>query len=504
MALLAYLGVSAEELKKIRWFRHRMYQEFNLAKGPGKVRVIHAPDERLKHLQRRILRLLDQLYRVRRPVHGFVADKSVKSNASAHLNKRFILNVDLKDFFPSITENRVIGVLQSLGVGHDVASVIAIICCFNKQLPQGAPTSPVLSNMICFRMDKELLAFAKGTRCIYTRYADDVTFSSYQPLTTLFEGPVPQAGHFSPDLLIPALGKIFINNGFTINPNKAHYADRHSQRMVTGLKINELLNVDRRYVRNLRATLYSVEKLGVGGAQEKYEKDHGGTSSLRAHLEGKISWLRFIRGQTDPVFRSIAVRFNASFPDRKIEVAPTAAEIRDRAVWVVESTVTETQGSAFFLKDVGLVTAAHCVSGEEQVLVYHPSKPANKFEVTIGNIDDHRDLAVLHHTIPETEYFALERSSKPAKVGDETTAIGYPGFGPGDRLNIREGKVNSLPTKRAVELIEVSQKLTQGLSGGPLLNSDNTVIGIVHRGGPSEGRDFAVAVKMLNDWIAEW
>lgn len=501
-ALLSYLGMSTQEVKKIRWFRGRMYKSFEIAKGGTKTRKIRAPNKRLKHLQRQLLPLLDQLYEVRDPVHGFVVDRSVKTNALAHLRKRFVLNLDLKDFFPAITEKRIVGVLESFGIDSSVAAVIGYLCCVNGQLPQGAPTSPVLSNMICFRLDRQLLTFAKGARCIYTRYADDITFSSHQPMTTLFEGPLPPAGHFAPDLLTPAFLTIVATNGFTINPAKAHYADRHSRRMVTGLKINELLNVERSYVRNIRAALHSVETIGEAAAQHKFEA-LGGTGSLPAHLLGKISWLRHIRGQTDPVFRSIAVRFNKSFPSPGIEVTPTSAEVRDRAVWVVEHFEDEmAQGSAFFLRGVGLVTAAHCVTGATDIDVYHPSKPANKFKVNVHNIDQDRDLAVLSHTIPETEYLELERSTRAVSVGDVLTAVGYPSFGPGDRLNVRDGNVSSLPVRHGVQLIEVQQKLSQGMSGGPLLDGYDAVAGVVHKGGPGEPRDFAIHIDVLNAWLA--
>src|SRR5680860_1154086 len=129
-ALLTYLGMSAKELKKIWWFRGRMYHQFQIAKGNGNTRTINAPDKRLKFLQRQIALLLNQLYRVRNPVHGFVAGKSVKTNALAHLRNRFVLNIDLKDFFPSITENRVTGVLESVGIDSRVASIIARLCCY--------------------------------------------------------------------------------------------------------------------------------------------------------------------------------------------------------------------------------------------------------------------------------------------------------------------------------------------------------------------------------------
>lgn len=503
-AFLTYLGITPKELEKIWWYRGRMYHRFEIAKGKGKTRIIYAPDERLKFLQRQIAPLLNQLYRVRNPVHGFVPGKSIKTNALAHLGKRFVLNIDLKDFFPSITEKRVIGVLESLGIDTRVAHITARLCCNKAHLPQGAPTSPVLSNMICFRLDKDLLAFAKAARCIYTRYADDITFSSHQSMTALFKGPPPPSGLFSPDLLVPALNNAFVNNGFTLNADKAHYAERHSRRIVTGLKVNELLNVDRRYVRNIRAALYSVEILGEKTAQAKFESEHGGTSDLGAHLKGKITWLRHIRGQSDPVFRAIALRFNSSFPNRKIEVEPTVAEVRDRAVWVVDNYEGEmAQGSAFFLKDVGLVTAAHCVEGVNEVDIHHPSKPSNIFKAAVLKRHNVRDLAILKHTVSATEYFEVELSTCATTVGDELTAVGYPGFGPGDSLNIREGKVSSLSVKHGVKLIEVTQKLSQGMSGGPLLHNDNTVAGVIHKGGPGEERDLAIHIKELTEWLTE-
>ena len=502
--LLDYLGLGASELEKIWYYRGRMYQNFSIAKGPNKVRMINAPDERLKYLQRKLAEKLTELYRPRNPVHGFVAERSVKTNALAHLRRRFVINIDLADFFPTISQKRVEGMLSSLGIDARVAEIIAHICCNDWHLPQGAPSSPVLSNMICFRLDKKLLGIAKDTRCIYTRYADDITFSSYQPPTALFETALPPAGRFSPDLLAPSLRDVVQQNGFIINPDKAHYADRHSRRMVTGLKVNELLNVDRRYVRNLRAALHSIKTLGFKDAEEKFHEKHGGNSNLMAHLRGKISYLTHIKGQSDPVVRGITLRFNECFPKCPIQVTPTPAEILDRAVWVVEHHGEEgMQGTAFFLKGVGLVTAAHCVQGVNEVEVFHPSKHTNSFMATVQKCDEKRDLAILDHTIPATEYFELDPISSAIATLDPMTAVGYPGWAPGDRLNIRQGSVSTLTVKSAVALIEVTQTLTQGMSGGPLIDENNAVAGIIHKGGPGQGRDFAVSIEVLMDWLRE-
>ncbi len=499
-----YLGLSTAELKKIWWYRERMYKQFPLAKKNGKNRLISAPDKRLKFLQGRLLLLLNQVYRARNPVHGFVFDRSVKTNAEAHLQKRYVLNIDLKDFFLSITEKRIVGLLESLGIDTEVACIAARLCCLNSRLPQGAPTSPILSNMICFRLDKRLQKFSKENRFIYTRYADDITLSSQQPMTSMFKSGTIASGSVSPDDLNSSFVDIISGNGFHINPQKVHYADRNSRRIVTGIKVNELLNLDRRYVRNIRAALYSVNTLGQIEAQRKFEDVHGGDCDLGRHLRGKITWLGHVRGRSDPVFRSIARRFNGCYPEMKIETVPTAKEVRNRAVWVIEHFEGDwAQGTAFFLKGVGLVTAAHCVKGAEKIKIYHPEKYSNEFDVHVVKINEDLDLAVLHHSIPTTEFYEFDRTTKDVAVGDELIALGYPEFGAGDRLNVKEGKVNSLPVKSLVAKIDFSQKLVQGMSGGPLVTHENEVAGIIHKGGPTETKDLAINVAELLKWLAE-
>ncbi len=503
-ALLAYLGVSPNELKKIWWYRHKMYHDFNIAKGHGKIRIISAPDDRLKYLQRKIANLLTPMYRIRNPVHGFVIGKSVLTNATSHLGGRFLLNLDLKDFFPTITENRVEGVFRSLGITRRVSEILARICCNNSRLPPGAPSSPMISNMICFRMDKELLAVAKATRCIYTRYADDISFSSYRPLSNLFEAALPPSGNVSPELLTADLRNAIEGNGFVINPDKTHYADRHSRRTVTGIRINEGRNVDRQFVRNLRAAIYSVEKLGAAEAQAKYQAAHGGTASVKSHLRGKLIWLRDVKGQADPVFRRLAKRYNDCYPSDVISFEPNAGELRHRAVWLVEHDKNAgTQGTAFFLKDIGLVTAAHCVKDPINLILYHPSRPSNRFEVTIAKICEARDLAILTHQIPASDFYELDVAEELVADEDPVISVGYPDFGPGDKLTVRPGVVSSLPIKNCVQKIETNIKISQGMSGGPLLNSNNRLVGVNHKGGPDEDRDLAIHLNELLAFASE-
>jgi len=189
---------------------------------------------------------------------------------------------------------------------------------------------------------------------------------------------------------------------------------------------------------------------------------------------------------------------------KAIKVAPTEDQIRDRSVWIVEDREGGvTQGSAFFLHGIGLVTAAHCVGGKHKFVVYHPSKASNRLPVSVERYCDHRDLAILGHPLSDNEFYTLQQSVLGVKPGDVVTAMGYPGYGPGDNLNVRPGTIASLPWKSAVRYIEVTQKLANGMSGGPIVDSSQGVIGVICKGGLGEDRDFAVDIRELNVWLAE-
>lgn len=502
--LLKHLGMNPAELKRVWWFRGRMYHSFDISKASGGKRTISAPDKRLKMLQRKIATLLGEVYKPRNAVHGFVLERSVKTNALCHVNRKFIINLDLKDFFPSITEARVSGLFMSLGVDSRVSEIITRICCLSGSLPQGSPASPTISNMICFRMDKALQDFAKNNKSIYTRYADDLTFSFHQPPVAFFESTLPVAGRFSPDALKKSFLEAFSDNGFDLNPDKCHYADRNSRRIVTGIKVNEFLNIERTYYRNIRAIFYHIEKHGVPATEANLLGKHGNGAKLANHLHGKIEWLGFIKGKSDPIFRRLATKYNAVFPPGGFALAPTPHEVRDRAIWVIEDgDGTKAQGTAFFLKGVGLVTAAHCIVEGEPFKVFHPSKTANRFDVGVQRLCKHRDLAILKHDIPVNEYYELEVGTGTLSLGDDVFSMGFPSFGPGDKLNVRRGTVSSLPVKRAVPLVEVTQKHAQGMSGGPVTDADGSVYGVIHKGGPAEPRDFAVHVDALIKFAGE-
>lgn len=158
----------------------RRYVQFEISKKSGHPRTISAPSTGLKILQRKLSQVLYSVYEPKAPVHGFLPGRSILTNAQQHLGKRFVLNIDLKNFFDTIHFGRVKGIFKAppYNLSEEVAVVLAQICCHSGKLPQGAPTSPIVSNMVCARLDSQLRLLAKEFKCIYTRYADDITFST--------------------------------------------------------------------------------------------------------------------------------------------------------------------------------------------------------------------------------------------------------------------------------------------------------------------------------------
>jgi RNA-directed DNA polymerase len=233
--------------------RDSFYASWQIAKRNGRgVREIRAPRSTLYWIQRRLHEVLQAQYEPRKPTNGFVLRRSVVSNATPHVGRRWVLNVDLKDFFPSIHFGRVRGLFlrPPFNCQPSVAVLLAQICCYERVLPIGAPTSPVISNMICLRLDRELQGLARRRGCWYTRYADDLTFSTDR--ATFSSGLVASVD--GDDVLLGSeLLEVLEGNGFEPNPDKTRLRSRHERQSVTGVIVNERLSVDRRDIRRIRA-----------------------------------------------------------------------------------------------------------------------------------------------------------------------------------------------------------------------------------------------------------
>ena len=219
------------------------YQKFLISKKNGGTREISVPVSALKIIQQKLNQVLQSVYAPKPSVHGFTPQRSIVSNAKGHINKKYVLNLDLDNFFTSINFGRVRGMFMHApyNLNPEVATVLAQICCHNNCLPQGAPTSPVIANMICAKLDSNLQKLAQKCKCTYTRYADDITFStslSKFPSSLILSDNQTGQIQISQDL-----EEIIIQNGFLVNKKKLRLLNRNARQEVTGLIVNKKLNI---------------------------------------------------------------------------------------------------------------------------------------------------------------------------------------------------------------------------------------------------------------------
>jgi len=303
--------------------RSTRYTTFDIPKRSGGTRKITTPVTALKIIQRKLNQVLQHVYyEKRRPsVHGFIPDHSILSNARSHLGREWVLNIDLKDFFPSITFPRVIGLFKKkpYEIPPPAATVLAQICCFEDKLPQGAPTSPIVSNMICAKLDNELHRLARKYKCRYTRYADDITFSTYN---YDFPSALAKINSLGQVELGDELKHIIHENWFEVNPDKVRLRRRNLRQEVTGLTVNDFTdsgrpNVKRQYVHRIRAMLHAWERDGLENADKEFFKRHyrkhrapcKKLPSLKLIISGKIGFLGMVIGKDNPVYSRYYTQF---------------------------------------------------------------------------------------------------------------------------------------------------------------------------------------------------
>lgn len=295
---------------------HR-YKQFEIKKKSGGTRQITAPKNRsFKIMLHYVNEILKALYTPSNYAMGFTENRSVVTNANVHKGQNYVLNLDLKDFFPSIHQARVWKrlQLQPFSFSQPIANLLAGLCSMKTNnnkgeieyvLPQGAPTSPIITNMICDKLDRRLAGLAKRFGIRYTRYADDITFSSMHNV-------YQQGGKFYTEL-----ERIITDQRFTINENKTRLQKKGARQEVTGIIVSDKLNVNRKYTRDLRNILYIWERYGYSSAFNKFypkykmEKGHvkKWTPDLVNVIDGKLMYLKMVKGEEDSVYKSLYYKF---------------------------------------------------------------------------------------------------------------------------------------------------------------------------------------------------
>lgn len=303
-SLAEAMGLPLSELRFLTYTRPvatvRHFQHFEIAKKTGGMRLISAPMPRMKRAQYWVLDNILAKIDLPDTAHGFVPSRSIVSNARPHVGARIVINLDLKDFFPTITYPRIKGLFVCLGYSEQVATILALLCSEpetdhvrldgkdyfvsrgQRFLPQGAPTSPTISNILCRRLDRRLAGMATKLDFIYTRYADDMTYSSYGDVDSI----LPK--------LLWRTHQIVIAEGFAVNSAKTRIMRKGRRQEVTGIVVNHKVSIPRKTLKRYRALLFQIEKDGPRG------KTWGRGGDIFEAIQGYANFIKMVdpaRGQ---------------------------------------------------------------------------------------------------------------------------------------------------------------------------------------------------------------
>ncbi len=302
------------------------YHNYYVPKKSGGKRLISAPKPKLKATQNWIKENILDKMEVSQHVHGFVKERSILTNAEPHQNKNLVISLDLKDFFPSISYKRVKGLFQKLGYSEQLATIFALLTTHNETdklnvdgeiyyaqkvdketgetyrfLPQGSPASPAITTLIAYKMDKRLEGLAKKLGFTYTRYADDLTFSSDLDLKNDKKETDKIIGS-----LLYFVKKVATSEGFEVHPDKTHIMRKGDQQKVTGIIVNQnehqKLGIDRQLLRKFRAFLHQTSKTGWQINDQHKDKKWGTHSDPKQAALGFASFIKMVDAQKGEKF----------------------------------------------------------------------------------------------------------------------------------------------------------------------------------------------------------
>ncbi len=288
------------EKNKLAWLTYHRgaatidhYYRFTIPKRSGGMRVISSPKKQLRVAQNWVLASVLSKIELHQAAAAFRAGRSIVDNARLHQEKAIVVRLDLKDFFPGIKLQRVKGLFQSFGYNSGVATILALLCTEaprlemklagetrfvslgDRQLPQGACTSPMLTNILCRKLDKRLSALGQKFGFTYSRYADDLVFSHSDSEAKL-------------GLFLTLVRKVIQGEGFIVNEEKTRIMRQQQRQTVTGLVVNQEPHLSRDDLRKFRAFLHHCEKEGFAAVSEKTGRN------ARAHAMGYLAFIQMV------------------------------------------------------------------------------------------------------------------------------------------------------------------------------------------------------------------
>lgn len=317
------------------------YRHFSIPKKSGGKRNIASPSRGLRHILYYVNIILKAIYKPSDYAMGFVEGRSVVDNAMRHIGQNYIFNTDIENFFPSIEQPRVWKrfQLKPFNFSKPIANILAGLCCIKEKsddgtvkyiLPQGAPTSPLITNAICDTLDRRLSGLARRFNLHYSRYADDITFSSMHYV-------YKEGGEFRAELK-----RIIEDQNFKMNEAKTRLQKIGERQEVTGLTVSNKINTSTAYVAEIRNLLHIWEKFGYNEAYKrfypKYKESKGhvkkGEPLLENVLYGKLQYLKMVKGYKDPVYVALQARYDKL-------TSPVNAEVEQRFDYLRSFTLAE-------------------------------------------------------------------------------------------------------------------------------------------------------------------
>jgi RNA-directed DNA polymerase len=491
-----YLGITTKKLSYLLYVLpdKEKYEVFEIPKKSGSTRIIAAPHVAIKRLQKSVANALLDIYGDKDGVHGYVKNKSIISNAKSHLRKRYLLNVDLKDFFPTINFGRVRGLFLThpFNFPEPVATAIARLCTYDNCLPSGAPTSPIISNFICWGLDSYLRKLCFRLGCTYTRYADDIAISTNREN---FPAAIATITHDPFNAIISDdVKKIIEKNGFVINDEKTRFATNRQSQVVTGIKVNELLNVNRDYIRQLRSMLHSWEKFGLEKAENEYRSKYHKKArapfrtevSFKQVVHGKLTFLRSVRGANDEIYQKLLGRYSLVADLKHLTICGFPKQI-NRALWILESHNHDDdyyQGTGFDLDGIGVITCAHVLKPHTKARRIYNHRES--LDIRILERNDLLDYAIIQVIGAEDEVNLIPEFEFEHSVQTPIRTIGFPAHDEHATVAVEDGAITQVRRNRdGNRWLRVNTNIVAGNSGGPVLNKQMKVIGIVAYGATS-------------------
>lgn len=404
---------------------------------------------------------------------------------------------------------------------HQSATILSQICCHDGVLPQGAPTSPLISNIICWKLDAQLQNLARNERCSYTRYVDDITFSFSIKKELLPTRIVKfsESGDPKPGF---ALEKIIRGNGFLINTDKTRLQGRSQRQEVTGITTNLFNNVKREFIRKTASMIYSIKKFGLVLAESHFLSQYCKNTlspwlekQIRATpgayffevVKGRINYIKMVRGAEDLIYRKLTYRLTEALGEPNVSFKYSVIE---KAIFILKNLIGNEQGTGFYLDKVGLVTNQHVAdnideNNDELLLCNRYYEPNQNRAVGYIDSSKGKDIAIFQPGDDFRKITPLKSSGDQViRIGDRITIVGFPDNENQESIFKQTGRVVSEISRFNEQVWIVDTPIIHGLSGAPVFNDKEEVIGVATFGSKVNSPDASfsgfIPVSVVEDF----